>query len=99
MRVIHAPLSDIKGQTVILVDDGIATGSTMLTVVESMRQAQVKKVVVAAPVSSIEAYKLLLKSADEVISPYVMEDFVGVGMYFRHFDQTGDHEVTQLLRR
>lgn len=94
----YAPLPDIKEHTVILVDDGIATGSTMLTVVEAMRNAQAKMIVVAAPVSSVDAYQLLLKSADKVICPYVRKDFSGVGMYYHQFAQTTDQEVVQLLR-
>jgi len=94
----YAPLPDIKNHIVILVDDGIATGSTMLAAVKAMRQAQSKKVIVAAPVASTEAYRLLEEAADEVICPHVREDFIGVGMFYRHFAQTEDQEVVQLLK-
>lgn len=94
----YAPLPDIKGHAIILVDDGVATGSTMLTSIQAMRQAQAKSVIVAVPVSSTEAYELLVKAADEVICPYVREDFIGVGMYYQYFGQTDDQEVVQLLK-
>jgi putative phosphoribosyl transferase len=94
----HAPMPDIKDHTVILVDDGIATGSTMLAAVKAMRQAGAKKIVVAAPVASIEANALVEEAADEVVCPHVREDFFGVGMYYSNFAQTEDEEVVQLLK-
>lgn len=94
----YAPLPDIKGHTIILVDDGVATGSTMLASIKAMRQAQAQSVIVAVPVSSTEAYELLVEAADEVICPHVREDFVGVGMYYQYFGQTDDQEVVQLLK-
>jgi putative phosphoribosyl transferase len=94
----YTPLPDIKNHTIILVDDGIATGSTMLTAVKAMRQAGAQHIAVAAPVSSTEAYQLLKEAADEIVCPHVREDFIGVGMYYRHFDQTTDEEVVQLLK-
>ncbi len=94
----YAPSLDIKNHTVILVDDGIATGSTMLTVVKAMYSRGAQRIVVAAPVSSSEAYQLLEEAADEVVCLHVREDFISVGMYYRHFDQTEDEEVIQLLK-
>jgi len=94
----YAPLPDVKNHTVILVDDGIATGSTMLASVQAMRQAEAKSIVVAAPVASTDAYHLMKEAADEVVCLFVREDFVGVGMYFREFAQTDDKEVIQLLK-
>lgn len=94
----YAPLPDIKNHTLILVDDGIATGSTMLTAVKAMRQAEAKRIVVAAPVSSKEAYELLVEIVDEVVCLHVREDFIGVGMYYSVFAQTEDEEVVQLLK-
>lgn len=94
----YVPLPDVKNQTIILVDDGIATGSTMLTAVKAMRQAGVQRIVVAAPVASTEAYQLLKEAADEVVCLCIREDFIGVGMYYRQFTQTEDEEVVQLLK-
>lgn len=94
----YAPLPDIKGHIIILVDDGVATGSTMLASIKAMRQAQAMSVIVAVPVSSTDAYELLIEAADEVICPHVREDFIGVGMYYHDFGQTDDEEVVQLLK-
>lgn len=94
----YAPLPDIKGHTIMLVDDGVATGSTMLASIKAMREAEAKSVIVAVPVSSTDAYQLVVEAADEVICPYVREDFVGVGMYYQYFSQTEDGEVVQLLK-
>jgi putative phosphoribosyl transferase len=94
----YAPLPDIKNHTIILVDDGIATGSTMLASVKAMRQAEAKWVVVAAPVASTEAAALMEEAADEVVCLHVREDFIGVGMYYGVFAQTEDAEVVHLLK-
>ena len=78
----YAPLVNVKNHTVILVDDGIATGSTMLASVQAMRQAEVKTIVVAAPVASTDAYHLMKEAADEVVCLLVREDFVGLVRYW-----------------
>lgn len=95
----YVPLPDIKHRTVILVDDGIATGSTMLTVIQAMRHAEAEKIVVAAPVASTEAMQLIEEAADETVCLSVREDFVGVGMYYRVFSQTENEEVIELLKK
>jgi putative phosphoribosyl transferase len=94
----YAPLPDVKKQTVILVDDGIATGSTMLASIQAMRQAEAQRIVVAVPVASSDALKAMEQAADEVVCLYSREDFIGVGMYYRVFDQTDDKEVVHLLQ-
>lgn len=94
----YAPLPEIKNHVVVLVDDGIATGSTMLTCVKAMRHAGAKSVIVAAPVASTDAHQLVSESADEVICPNVREDFGAVGMFYRVFGQTEDEEVVALLK-
>jgi putative phosphoribosyl transferase len=94
----YAPLPKVKNSTVILIDDGVATGSTMLTAIKAMREAGAKIIVAAAPVSSTDAYELMKKAADKVVCLHVREDFIGVGMYYRNFSQTEDEEVVQLLK-
>ena len=94
----YAPLPAIKDKTIILVDDGIATGSTMLTSVQAMRKEGANRIVVAVPVASTEALQLIENEADEVVCLYSREDFVGVGMYYRNFAQTEDSEVINLLK-
>lgn len=95
----YAPLPPIKDQTILLVDDGIATGSTMLTAIQSMRQAGAKMIIVAAPVASTDGKQLMEQAADEVVCLHTREDFVGVGMYYRLFSQTDDEEVVELLKK
>ena len=94
----HAPLPDIKGHTIILVDDGIATGSTMLASIKAMRKAEAQKIIVAVPVSSTDAMQHMEEAADEVVCLYCPEDFFGVGQFYSHFGQTEDEEVVKLLK-
>jgi len=93
-----APLPSLKDWQVILVDDGIATGATMLAVIESMRKAGVKKIIVAVPTASTSAFKMVEEKADEVISLIVDEDFQAVGQYYDDFDQVEDTEVIDILK-
>lgn len=92
------PLPDIKNHTIILVDDGIATGSTMLAAIKAMRLAGAKWIIVAVPVASTDAYHLVEEAADETVCPYVREDFMAVGLYYTLFGQTEDDEVVKLLK-
>lgn len=95
----YAPLPAIKDQTIILVDDGIATGSTMLTAVQAMRRGEAGHIVIAVPVASTDALQLMEDAADEVVCLHSREDFIGVGMYYRLFTQTDDDEVVELLKQ
>ncbi len=95
----YSPLPEIKNKHIILVDDGIATGSTLLTAIRAMRQFEPLSITVAAPVSSTEAFALLANEADKVICPNVRDDFLGVGMFYGHFPQTEDQEVVDLLKQ
>lgn len=90
-------LPALKNWTVILADDGIATGATMLAVIESMKKLGAKKIVVAVPTCSNEAYNRVKKRVDEVISLIVDEDFQAVGQYYDTFDQTDDSQVVEIL--
>ena len=95
----NLPLPDLKGWQVLLVDDGIATGATMLAVIESMRKLGAKKIIVAVPTSSVDAYNAVESSADEVISLIVDPAFQAVGQYYDSFDQTEDDEVINILQK
>ncbi len=90
------PLS-LAGKTVILVDDGIATGSTMLAAVQAVRELKPAEVVVAVPVSSIEAYRSVESVADGVECVFVPENLLSVGQWYQDFRQTTDEEVRFLL--
>ena len=87
----------VKGQTVIVVDDGLATGSTMQAAVLALRRQGPAAIVVAVPVGSREACDALRKVADDVICPLMPEPFSAVGLWYRDFSETTDDEVRQLL--
>jgi putative phosphoribosyl transferase len=92
-----APHADVAGRTVILVDDGLATGATMSAAVAAVRAMHPGRIVVAAPVASQDAMQLLRQSADDCVSVLVPEPFHGVGLWYEDFEQTTDREVRQLL--
>lgn len=90
-------LEAIERKTVLLVDDGIATGYTMLGAVKVMQKSGAAEVLAIAPVASTEAADLLKGEADKVICPYITDDFMSVGMHYREFDQTEDQEVIEWI--
>jgi putative phosphoribosyl transferase len=92
-----APRLDLRGKTAVIVDDGIATGATAHAAVEVARKLGAAKVVVAAPVSSLEARRGLRGLADEVVALDYPEPFMAVGCWYDDFRQTTDEEVVQLL--
>jgi len=89
----------VKGRTVILVDDGLATGATMYAAVNALRQAGPALIVVAVPVASAEACAALQVVADRVVCPNQLGSFGAVGYYYVDFAQTSDENVRQLLQR
>jgi putative phosphoribosyl transferase len=92
-----APL--LVGRTVILVDDGLATGATMRAAVRSARLQGPGRLIVAVPVGSAEACGALRGEADEVICLHEPADFGAVGNWYDHFEQVEDDEVGRLLER
>lgn len=92
------PLPDLTNSTVILVDDGIATGSTMLATIKAMREIPVARIIVAVPVASTEAEKLVEEEVDELVCIHSREDFMGVGMFYKDFSQIEDAEVVALIK-
>ena len=91
------PPLELAGRVVVLVDDGIATGATMLAGVEALRELGVARIVVAVPTSSVDAYLSLRKAADDVIALSTPEPYVAVGAWYESFAQTSDREVIDLL--
>jgi predicted phosphoribosyltransferase len=91
------PPLDVEGKTVIVVDDGIATGSTMLAAVSALRQLNAARIVVAAPVIAASTYREIKRHADEVVAVMLPEIFYAVGLWYKDFSQTTDHEVRELL--
>jgi len=92
----RSPLN-VANKIAILADDGLATGSTMRAAVRALRNMNPQKVVVAVPVASIEACRLLERDADEMICLRTPEPFEAVGLWYRDFTQTTDEEVHELL--
>jgi putative phosphoribosyl transferase len=88
----------LEGKIVILIDDGLATGSTMMAAVKAVRQRQPAKVVVAVPVGARETCDALSMVADEVVCVRMPEPFSAVGQWYLDFAQTTDEEVRHLLR-
>jgi predicted phosphoribosyltransferase len=93
------PPTPVKGQVVILVDDGLATGSTMKAAVLAVKQRAPDHVIVAVPVGAPETCRDLRQFADEVICASTPEPFSAVGQWYVLFDQTSDDEVRELLAR
>jgi predicted phosphoribosyltransferase/dienelactone hydrolase len=89
---------DVRGRTVILVDDGIATGLTVVAAVRAVRRQGAQRILVAAPVASAEAFALLQDEADEVICHTVSPHLRSVGEWYRDFEQVTDDEVRQALQ-
>jgi putative phosphoribosyl transferase len=85
------------GKTVILVDDGIATGASMLAAARAIRAAGPAKIVIAVPVAPPTPYQQLAEAADDVVCVEVPASFLAVGEYYRDFSQTSDEEVRELL--
>jgi len=94
----RAPL-ELVGRTVMIVDDGLATGATARVAVEVARARGAKRIIIAVPVSAPEAAAELGRLADEVISLQVPTQFQAVGEWYEDFNQTTDDEVTSLLRK
>jgi len=87
----------LEGKIVILIDDGLATGSTMRAAVEAVRAHAPARVVVAVPVGSVDACRDMTAVADEVVCARTPDVFAAVGQWYRDFSQTSDEEVSQLL--
>jgi len=91
------PLRSLTGRTVILVDDGLATGSTMKAAVQAVKQQHPARVIVAVPVGAAETCRALGAIADQVICARTPTPFSAVGQWYRDFSQTSDDEVIALL--
>ena len=87
----------VQGNTVILVDDGLATGSTMRAAVTALRKQRPARIVVAVPVASPEACAEIGSEVDEIVCAATPTPFLGVGRWYRDFSQTTDEEVHELL--
>ncbi len=93
------PHPRLAGKVIILVDDGLATGSTMRAAVSALRQQNPAKIIVAVPVASADACELLSREADEVLCASIPEPFHAVGLWYDDFALTSDEDVKELLQR
>jgi len=91
------PPLPVRGKTVLLVDDGLATGSTMRAATVALRRLGAARIVIAAPVGARETCESLGDCAEEVVCAHSPSPFVGVGEWYDDFAQTGDEEVRALL--
>lgn len=93
------PVPQLHGRVVILVDDGLATGSTMLAAIQAVRQAEPAHLIVAVPVAPPETCRELGAEVDEMICLHTPTQFFSVGMWYQDFQQTTDSEVIDLLNQ
>ena len=91
------PAAPLEGRVVILVDDGLATGSTMKAAVQAVRQRHPQRVIVAVPVGARDTCSEMRALADEIVCARMPEPFSAVGLWYRNFDQTTDEEVMDLI--
>ena len=91
------PAPEVRGRTVILVDDGLATGATMRAAAAALRQQGAAKIIVAVPVGAPGTCHEIRSVADEVVCLQTPGSFMGVGQYYEDFSQTTDEEVRELL--
>ena len=93
------PSPDVKDRTAILIDDGLATGSTMRAAALALRKQDPAQIVVAVPVAAAQTCDEFRSVVDEIICAVTPERFYGVGLWYEDFSQTSDEEVRELLRR
>jgi predicted phosphoribosyltransferase len=94
----ECPRPDVRGKTVILIDDGLATGASMLAAIAALRRLDPARIVVAVPVGSPETCDALRGAADEVVCAITPSSFSAVGAHYVDFRQTSDEEVRELLK-
>ena len=93
----HRPPIDPKDRIVIVIDDGIATGSTMTAALRAIRARQPEKLVVAVAVASAQAARAMREEADAMVCLKVPVEFYAVGQFFKHFEQVSDEDVIKIL--
>lgn len=95
----NRPALDVRGRTVILVDDGLATGATMFAAIAALKKVEPNQIIVAVPVAPPSTVDLMEKEVTELVTVMEPEPFDGVGRWYEDFSQTTDQEVSTLLDR
>ena len=93
------PAAELKGRSVIVTDDGIATGSTMLAALQTVRLQKPLELIVAVPVAPPERLELIRLHCDRLICLEAPREFLSVGQFYLSFDQVSDEEACELLRK
>ncbi|MBW6409369.1 phosphoribosyltransferase [Clostridium weizhouense] len=88
---------DVKNKTVIIIDDGIATGFTIQAAIKSIKKHDAKKIILAIPIAPQNTISMLEKIVDEVICLFIPYDFYAVGSYYENFEQTTDEEIFNVI--
>jgi putative phosphoribosyl transferase len=89
----------VEGKTLILVDDGLATGSTILAALKVLRPQNPKKIIVGVPVTPASTFQEVRQQVDDMVCLMTPEPFYGVGQWYEDFSQTSDREVNELLKK
>ena len=89
----------VEGKIVLLIDDGIATGSSMRAAIDALRQMGPAQIVVAVPVAPLHTCNRLRSEVDDLVCLYAPESFYAIGQFYSDFSQVADEEVTDLIRR
>lgn len=95
----NRPFPNLKEKIVILVDDGIATGSTMMAAIEALHNHKPTSIVVAVPVAAYSTCEEIAPLVEKIVCPLKPIDFYAVGLWYEHFPQTSDDEVIELLKK
>ena len=93
------PAPEVRGHTLILIDDGVATGATMLAAAKALRQEEPKEIIVAVPVAARDTCDELRPKVDHIVCASMPEPFYAVGRWYENFSETTDEEVRDLLER
>ena len=92
-------IPDLKGKTIILLDDGAATGATMKAAISTLEKESIERLIVALPVAPIETARELRQMADELVCLETPDHFMAVGSYYNDFTQVTDEDVVEILER
>src|SRR5438477_3703404 len=95
----NRPAPDVTGRTVVLVDDGLATGSTMRAAVEALRREGARTIVAAVPIAAPDTCESMRDEVDDIVCAVTPEPFRAVGIWYVDFSETSDQEVRELLER